>query len=89
MAEQSPRDVVNQAQSVGDPAPTDVSADTTTDSAASVAAAATPAPTKSETSSGSTPQNFTAVEENKSTVEISGAESSPRPEGLVSSSRAQ
>ncbi|KAA6409274.1 MAG: hypothetical protein FRX48_06827 [Lasallia pustulata] len=82
MAEQSPRDVVNQAQSVGDPAPTDVSANTTTDSATSAAAAATPAPTKTETSSDSTPRDSTAVEENSGSVN-SGVESSTTPEGLA------
>ena len=84
MAEQSPRDVVNQAQSVGDPAPTDVSADTTADSAVPAAAVATPAPIKPETSSESMHQNSIAVEENRHTIEYSGAESSPTPDGLVS-----
>ena len=88
MAEQSPRDVVNQAQSVGDLAPTDVSANTTTDSAASAAAAATPAPTKTETSSDSTPRDSTAVEENNGTLN-SGVESCTTPEGLVGWLRAQ
>lgn len=89
MAEQSPQDVVNQAQSVGDPAPSDVSADTATNPAASAAAAATPAPTKSELPSESTPRNITAVEENKPTVEKSGLELSNPLEGHVSSLRAQ
>lgn len=89
MAEQSPRDVVNQAQSVGDPAPADVSADIATNSAASAAAAATPAPTKPEIPLESSPQNSTAVEEEKRTVEIPEDEPSPTPDGLVSSPRAQ
>lgn len=89
MAEQSSQDVVNQAQSVGDPAPSDVSADTATNPAASAAAAATPAPTKSEIPSEATPRNSTAVEENTPTAESSGAESLTPPENIVSSLRAR
>lgn len=89
MAEQISQDVVTQAQSVGDPAPSDVSADTATNPAASAAAAATPAPTKSDIPSESAPRNFSAVDESKPTVDNSGLESSNPLEGLVSSLRAQ
>ena len=84
MAEQSPRDVVNQAQSVGNPAPTDVSADNTTDLAATAAVAAIPSLTKFETPLESTTQDTTVVEDDQGTLDNSGNDTSLTPESLVS-----
>ncbi|MCJ1305264.1 hypothetical protein MMC08_008078, partial [Hypocenomyce scalaris] len=82
MAEQSPRDVVNQAQSVGNPAPTDVSADNTTDLAATAAVAAIPSLTKFETPLESTTQDTTVVEDDQGTLDNSGNDTSLTPESL-------